>query len=58
MAIVVPIAALISGKRSPGLGHGQRLTPYTPEVGNSVYFGKDSAIFMEEVIAWLIKSGK
>ncbi|MBZ5726100.1 MAG: DinB family protein [Acidobacteriia bacterium] len=36
-----------------GSAAGQRLTPATGHP-DSIYFGKDSAIFMEEVLSWLV----
>jgi hypothetical protein len=38
-----------------GVPEGKRLTGPPRDARNTVYWGKDSAIFMEEVIAWLIR---
>jgi hypothetical protein len=38
-----------------GVPEGQRLTGPPRDARNTVYWGKDSAIFMEEVLAWLIR---
>jgi hypothetical protein len=38
-----------------GVPDGQRLTGPPRDAQNTVYWGKDSAIFMEEVIAWLAR---
>ena len=38
-----------------GVPEGQRLTGPPRDAQNTVYWGKDSAIFMEEVIAWLAR---
>ena len=40
-----------------GSPRGQRLTKVTNDDEMFLYWGKDSAIFIEEVIAWLVKSG-
>ena len=50
------VVVLSEGMASLVLGSvaGQRLSPVTGS--DSVYYGKDSAIFMEEVLAWLIKA--
>jgi hypothetical protein len=37
-----------------GKPEGQRLTGVPRDPANTVFWGKDSAIFMEEVLAWLI----
>lgn len=37
-----------------GVPHGQRLTGPPRDAQNTVYWGKDSAIFMQEIVAWLI----
>jgi hypothetical protein len=36
-----------------GVPEGKRLTGPERDVQNTVYWGKDSAVFMEEVLAWL-----
>lgn len=38
-----------------GVPEGKRLSGPPRDARNTVYWGKDSAIFMEEVIAWLIR---
>ena len=38
-----------------GKKEGQRLTGAPRDVQGTVYWGKDSAIFMEEVLTWLVK---
>jgi hypothetical protein len=38
-----------------GLPEGQRLTGPPRDAQNTVYWGKDSAIFMQEIVAWLAK---
>lgn len=38
-----------------GVAEGKRLTGPPRDAQNTVYWGKDSAIFMEEVIAWLVR---
>jgi hypothetical protein len=40
-----------------GKPEGVRLTGVPRDPANTVYWGKDSAIFMEEVLAWLIADG-
>jgi hypothetical protein len=50
------VVVLAEGMASLFLGTptGRRLIPVNKETGNT-WFGKDSAIFMEEVFTWLIK---
>ena len=38
-----------------GVPEGRRLTGPPRDAQNTVYWGKDSAIFMEEVLAWLAR---
>jgi uncharacterized damage-inducible protein DinB len=40
-----------------GSARGQRLTKVTSDDQMHLFWGKDSAIFMEEVIGWLVKRG-
>lgn len=51
------IVVLAEGMASLFLGvpEGQRLTGPPRDARNTVYWGKDSAIFMEEIVAWLIE---
>ncbi|HYO82172.1 MAG TPA: DinB family protein [Bryobacteraceae bacterium] len=51
------IIVLAEGMASIFLGkkEGQRLTGPPRDAMNTVYWGKDSVIFMEEVLAWLVK---
>jgi hypothetical protein len=50
------IVVLAEGMASLFLGRpeGQRLTGPPRDAQNTVYWGKDSAIFMQEIVAWLI----
>jgi hypothetical protein len=50
--IVVMSDAMASGFM--GTAEGVRLTGVPRDPANTVFWGKDSAIFMEEVLAWLI----
>jgi hypothetical protein len=47
------MATLLLGKEE-----GQRLTGVPRDAAKTTYWGKDSAIFMEEVLAWLMKANK
>jgi hypothetical protein len=38
-----------------GVAEGQRLTGPPRDAANTVYWGKDSTVFMQEVLAWLIR---
>jgi hypothetical protein len=38
-----------------GVPEGQRMTGPPRDAQNTVYWGKDSATFMDEVVAWLVK---
>jgi len=38
-----------------GVAEGKRLTGPPRDARNTVYWGKDSGIFMEEVLAWLAR---
>ena len=38
-----------------GVPEGQRLTGPPRDAQNTVYWGKDSGIFMQEVLAWLAR---
>ena len=51
------IVVLAEGMASLFLGvpEGQRLTGPPRDARNTVYWGKDSAIFMQEILAWLMK---
>ncbi len=53
------VVVLAEGMASLFMGspEGRRLTPVTGN-SDSVYFGKDSAIFMQEIISWLLKSDR
>jgi uncharacterized damage-inducible protein DinB len=50
------IVVMAEGMASLFLGNaaGQRLSGPPRDAQNTVYWGKDSAIFMEEVLAWLV----
>ena len=54
------IVVMSDGMASGFMGkpEGVRLTGVPRDPANTVYWGKDSAIFMEEVLAWLIDTGK
>jgi hypothetical protein len=39
-----------------GSQNGARLTGTTPE--DTTYWGKDSVVFMEEILSWLVKNGR
>jgi hypothetical protein len=51
------IIVLAEGMASLFLGsaHGKRLTAVDDNTGMDLYWGKDSAIFMEEVLSWLAR---
>jgi hypothetical protein len=38
-----------------GVPEGQRLTGAPRDAQNTVYWGKDSGLFMEEVLGWLAR---
>jgi len=38
-----------------GVPDGQRLTGPPRDAQNTVYWGRDSATFMQEVLGWLIR---
>jgi hypothetical protein len=51
------IVVLAEGMASLFLGvpEGQRLTGPPRDAQNTVYWGKDSAVFMQEIVAWLMR---
>jgi len=51
------IVVMAEGMASLFLGtqEGQRLTGIPRDPAGTTYWGKDSAVFMEEVLAWLVK---
>ena len=54
--IVVMSDAMVSAFM--GTPEGVRLTGVPRDPANTVFWGKDSTVFMEEVLAWLIAGGK